>query len=241
MKEFLLSVAGFDPTGGAGILRDCLTFRTFGFLPCGVITANTVQNTKGVSKVSFVDRELLLSQLRAVLSELPIKGIKLGLPHESLEVNGELFSLLKPLKLPVVFDPVLRPTFGASFVKELSAVKPLLELSTVITPNYEEFLALSSRFPSLLSKKVLVVKGIPEGDRVKDALIVEGKLSLELYHEKDDKVIRGTGCAFSSALLSLIAKGRRVEEAFREAVDFMREYRSRNFKLEGWKQFYPSF
>ncbi len=238
MGEFLLTIAGFDPTGGAGILRDFATWRYFGFLGCGVITANTVQNTKGVKRIEFTDGEFLLAQLDGVLEEAPVKGVKLGLPHRDFWVNREIALRLRSLSVPVVFDPVLKPTLGKDFVGELSLIEPLVEVADVITPNYGEFKALEPRFGELLKEKVVVVKGVPEGSRVKDLLFVKSNLVSQLSHSKDSREVRGTGCAFSSALLSLLVGGKGVEEAFLGAVEFLRRYRKESFKLGGWKQYY---
>ena len=242
MKEFLLTVAGFDPTGGAGILRDCATFRRFGFLCCAVITANTVQNTKGVKRVEFVGGDFLMEQLDAVLEEIPVKGVKLGLPHREEEVNRGIARRIEKLGVPVVFDPVLAPTFGREFVEDLKSIAPLIEVSTVITPNYSEFEKLKPVFGELFKEKVIVVKGAPKGEsEVEDLLIVKGKVVERISHKKDNRAIRGTGCAFSSALLSLIVKKSEVAEAFKESSLFLEAYRKESFGFCGAPQFYPAF
>jgi len=242
MKEFLLTIAGFDPTGGAGILRDCATFRRFGFLCCAVITANTVQNTKGVRRIEFVNRGFLIDQLEAVFEELPVKGVKLGLPHREEEVNRAIAGRISKTGLPVVFDPVLAPTFGREFVGDLRAITPLIEVSTVITPNYSEFKRLEPVFSDVFRRKVLVVKGAPGGEgKVEDLLIVEGIVVSRISHRRDGRSVRGTGCALSSALLSLLVRGVPVDRAFREAVDFVGSYRENSFTFPGWFQSYPSF
>ncbi len=240
--DFLLSIAGFDPTGGAGILRDCATFRHFGFLGCAVITANTVQNTKGVRKVDFVEGDFLLEQLDAVLEEIPVKGVKLGLPHREEKVNRKIAERIGKLGVPVVFDPVLAPTFGKEFVEDLKTIAPLIEVSTVITPNYSEFKRLEPSFGEVFKERVLVVKGAPKDKyKVEDLLVISGKLVLKIAHEKDNRIVRGTGCTLSSALLSLLARGLGPGEAFKEAVEFTSLYREEAFELRDALQLYPSF
>lgn len=239
-KEFLLTVAGFDPTGGAGILRDCATFRSFGFLGSAVITANTVQNTKGVKRVEFTEGDFLIEQLDAVLEELPPKGVKLGLPHREERVNREIARRIESLAVPVVFDPVLAPTFGREFVEDPEAIAPLMEVATVVTPNYSEFKRLKPLFGEVFSEKVVVVKGAPKGEaEVEDLLIVKGEIVARVAHKRDDRVVRGTGCAFSSALTALLAEPKGVVEAFEGAVSFVGSLRESAFVLNGWKQLYP--
>ncbi|MEO2083395.1 MAG: hydroxymethylpyrimidine/phosphomethylpyrimidine kinase [Desulfurobacteriaceae bacterium] len=238
--KFLLTIAGFDPTGGAGIIRDIRTFSRFGFPSCAVITVNTVQNTKGVRKVAFINGEFLLQQLDAVLEEADIAGVKIGIPHDRLRVNREIAEKLTHLNVPVVFDPVLSPTFGKSFVEKVDILKPLLSASSVITPNFEEF----RRIERLLSdfSGYAVVKGIPEKNTVIDRLLEfkggKGQLIAEERHPRDERVVRGTGCAFSSAILAYLAAGRPVAEAFKGAVNFIRNYREKSFKRDGMEQYY---
>jgi hydroxymethylpyrimidine/phosphomethylpyrimidine kinase len=233
----LLSIAGFDPTAGAGILRDCLVFRYFGFYPTAVITANTVQNTKGVKALSFTDGDFLVSQLEAVLEELPPEGVKLGLPHRDRKVNERIACKVKELSVPVVFDPVLSPTIGESFVKSVKSLEPLLEVSTIVTPNYEEFLRLKEVFPWFLLNKVLVIKGEPvSSEKVADRLIVRGKEVARVEHDRDSFQVRGTGCTFSSTLVSLLARGKELHRAFEETSAFLSEWRKESIKLEGFKQ-----
>ena len=235
--ESLLTVAGFDPTAGAGILRDSLVFRRFGFYPTAVITANTVQNTKGVKKVEFVDGDFLISQLSAVLEELPPKAVKLGLPHNDRLVNFRILKKLAPLSVPVVFDTVLAPTYGETFVKSLKAIEPLLELATVLTPNFEEFKVLLKRYRELLKKKAVVIKGVPKGkDSVSDLLVVEGNEVSEVVHRRDSLQIRGTGCTFSSVLTAYLAKGEPLSGAFYKTSLYLAKERPLSFSCKGCKQ-----
>ncbi len=238
MEEFLMSIAGFDPTGGAGILRDIRTFWNFGFLGCGALTANTVQNTKGVKEVEFVKGEFLISQIEKVLEEVPVLGVKVGLPHRELKVNLYIKEKLEKLQVPIVFDPVVAPTFGKEFVNNLKAIEPLIDASDFLTPNEREYTLLKDFFKEKVSRKSLIVKGIKEGNRVYDLLIERGKVLAKVEHQKDSLEVRGTGCAFSSAFLCLLVKGSKLREAFKEAVNFVREYRKKSFKLKGWKQGY---
>jgi len=238
MEKFLMSIAGFDPTGGAGILRDIKTFWSLGFLGCGALTANTVQNTKGVEKVEFVNGEFLISQIEKTLEEIPVLGVKIGLPHREYSVNLYIKEKLEKLKVPVVFDTVIAPTFGKKFVENLKAIEPLLELSDFLTPNEREYAVLKDLFKEKLKEKTLIVKGIKEGGRVYDLLIEKEIVLAKAEHQRDSLEVRGTGCAFSSAFLSFLVKGGNPKEAFNEAVNYLREYRKESFKLKGWKQRY---
>ncbi|TCK03348.1 hydroxymethylpyrimidine/phosphomethylpyrimidine kinase [Phorcysia thermohydrogeniphila] len=232
--KFLLSIAGFDPTGGAGILRDIRTFNYFGFYGTAVITANTAQNTKGVKKLSFVDGELIEEQLQLIVEEFRIEGVKVGIPHVDYEVNRKVAEFLKELRVPVVFDPVISPTFGKRFIEKPETILPLIEVSTVITPNLGEFEILKPLLKEYTG--FIVVKGIPKGDFVEDHLLKADNVISKVSHKKDNLTVRGTGCAFSSALLCSTVKGYSVEAAFREAAKFLEVFRKDSFKKGSMKQ-----
>ena len=242
MKEFLLTVAGFDPTGGAGILRDYATFRHFGFLGCGVITANTAQNTKGVKALEFVRGELIKEQLELILEEIPVKGVKIGLPHRGW-VNRVIAEKVGGLGVPVVFDPVLAPTYGKEFVEDLTEIAPLIEVATVITPNYSEFERLRPVFGELFKEKTVVVKGAPKNDdEVEDLLIIKGEVVSRISHKRDGRVVRGTGCFFSSCLLSLALKLKSLKNAFKICTKKTSQYRNSVVDyLIGGRQLYSIF
>ncbi len=233
--RFLLTVAGFDPTGGAGILRDIAVFRRFGFLGTAAITANTVQNTNGVKRVEFVKGDFLIEQLKATLKEIKPLGVKIGIPHCSAEVNSEIAKLLGDFK-PIVFDPVISPTLGKEFLSNLKVLEPLFLIADVITPNTSEYEALKPFLESF--KGTVIVKGVKEERKVKDLLIADKKVLKKVTHPKDEKEVRGTGCAFSSALLSLMCLGEPVEKAFIGASSFLETYRKESFKTGIMKQFY---
>ncbi|MEO2067953.1 MAG: hydroxymethylpyrimidine/phosphomethylpyrimidine kinase [Desulfurobacteriaceae bacterium] len=237
MKEFLLSIAGFDPTGGAGILRDIRTFNYFGFLGASVITVNTAQNTKGVKLFEFMDEKLILNQLNLVLEELDIKGVKIGIPHKEERVNKEIAKVVGSLKVPVVFDPVLSPTFGKDFVENVSVLEPILEVSSVITPNEREYRILKESLRNFDGYVILKGKKLNE-NLVEDVLMRRGNVLRKIKHEKDSLVIRGTGCAFSSAVLSFLAKGHDIGTAFEKASLFLEEYRRRHFWKSNMRQGY---
>ena len=233
--KFLLTVAGFDPTGGAGILRDLAVFRRFGFLGAAAITANTVQNTGGVRRVEFVDGGFLIEQLSALLEEVKPLGVKIGIPHCSVDINKKIAELLNDFR-PIVFDPVVSPTFGKGFLSNLEVIKPLLSVADVITPNFGEYEILMSYLEDF--RGAVIVTGVSEGAKVKDLLVVDGKILEESVHIKDEREVRGTGCAFSSALLSLMCLGETLEKAFIGASSFLETYRKESFKTGIMKQFY---
>ncbi len=238
MTDFLLTIAGFDPTGGAGILRDIRIFNHFGFYGTAVITVNTAQNTKGVKAFRFEDGVLILKQLELILGEITVKGVKIGIPHIERKTNEKIAEIISNLCVPVVFDPVLSPTFGKVFIEEEEVVEPLISISTVVTPNENEYKIIKSPLKGF--KGYIVLKGVKSESYVEDQLIKNGEMLSRVKHKRDNLVVRGTGCAFSSALLSLLAKGSSISEAFEKASKFLELYRKEHFWEPGMFQGYPT-
>ena len=225
----LLSIAGFDPTGGAGIIRDILTFKQFGHYATAVITANTAQNTKGVKSVIFEPCKIIKEQLLLLFEEFNIKGVKIGLPHKDHSFNTWLANFLKEKKIPVVFDPVIKPTAGKSFVTDIKSIIPLIKSATVITPNEKEFNTIKP-FINPSEIPYIIIKGKKEKDTVKDLLLEKGQLIETVTHKKDSLEVHGTGCAFSSALLSFIVHGDKTKEAFIKASIFLKNFRKHSVR-----------
>ncbi|WP_078058099.1 bifunctional hydroxymethylpyrimidine kinase/phosphomethylpyrimidine kinase [Desulfurobacterium indicum] len=223
--ETLLTIAGFDPTGGAGILRDTSIFRYSGFYGTAVITANTAQNTAGVTDILFQPADLIKNQIKAIQEDFKISGIKIGLPHHDRELNIWIANFIKENKILTVFDPVLKPTSGKTFVENISSIKPLLEASTVITPNYSEYQQLKKYIDGIQAS--IIVKGIVKDNKVEDILIENGKETLKISHRiRKKEEVRGTGCAFSSYLLTLLMKTD-LKTAFKKSCKFLQEFREK--------------
>ncbi|MFQ5724714.1 MAG: hydroxymethylpyrimidine/phosphomethylpyrimidine kinase, partial [Terriglobia bacterium] len=142
----LLTIAGFDPSAGAGIAADLKTFAAHNCYGVAAITAVTIQSTRGVKGVQPISAEVLRAQLEELVKDMPLAAVKIGMlgTRANVQVVAEL--LEKKKFSNVVLDPVLRATSGmelleASGVKELS--KRLLARATVVTPNIAEAEALS--------------------------------------------------------------------------------------------------
>ncbi len=230
MMKCILSIAGFDPTGGAGVLRDTKTFIKFGFYPCAVVSVNTVQNSNGVVNLRFESKDMILNGLKLVLDEMPIAGVKIGIPHREREVNQSISDLLRGLRVPIVFDPVVAPTLGRRFIENISVMKPIIDISTVVTPNFKEFKQLENLF--LDYNGFLIVKGRLHNDYVEDVLLRNGSKISEVLHKKSNYEVRGTGCAFSSILTSLLALGFTMENAFKKASNLLEDYRRKSVPID---------
>ena len=228
MKK-LLTIAGSDSSGGAGIQADLKTFAALGTYGMSVIVALTAQNTQGVSMVANTSSEMVEAQLKAVYDDIPPDGVKTGMLSTPGIVHTVAEFLKKHGNSPLVVDPVMVATTGAVLLEKEaieSYKKELFPLATVITPNIPEAEVLSGieiktvedmeEAASRLMKygmKSVVVKG---GHRVNDALDVlyDGKEFYRFQGKRiETKNTHGTGCTLSSALAVMLSKGMKTSDA----------------------------
>jgi hydroxymethylpyrimidine/phosphomethylpyrimidine kinase len=222
-----LTIAGFDPTAGAGIAADLKTFAAHGCYGVAAITALTVQGSKGVRKLEPVSAELLRAQVDELLRDMTVAAVKIGMLATRANVVA-VADALEKCKFPVVLDPVLRATSGMelldpSGVKELP--KRLFGLATVITPNISEAATLAGvEIKDLdgmkaaaerlhqMGARAVVITG---GDLEKPVdLLYDGKTFTPFGGQKvKSENTHGTGCAFSSAIASNLANGRQLDDA----------------------------
>ncbi len=235
-----MTIAGFDPSSGAGVTADVLTFAAHGVFATAAITALTVQSTLGVFAVEAVDPETLRQTLLRLEEDLPPAGIKIGMLASAshVEVVREYLAEVRSRhSVEVVLDPVVRSSSGASLLIDTEAwraVRELLPLVDVVTPNLAEAAALTGipcqtreqmalcseqlrqNFPDL---RVVVTGGhLAECTDWFDG--PEGQVWLQGTHLASRNT-HGTGCAFSSALLAERLCHRSWAEAAKLAKDFV--------------------
>ncbi|MFW6012041.1 MAG: bifunctional hydroxymethylpyrimidine kinase/phosphomethylpyrimidine kinase, partial [Desulfosalsimonas sp.] len=233
----VLSIAGSDPSGGAGIQADLKTFMAAGVYGAAVITALTAQNTIGVQGSMAMPGDFVEQQLTSVLSDIPINAIKLGmLPNSEIceKIAGHLSGR------PVVCDPVMVSTSGHRLI-DYAAIEALftkiLPVSDYITPNRAELeilygsvppeakqagRELLERFPSLKGVLIKGGHGPKTSGKTTDTFVFrqEDKVisTSETHPHIDTRNTHGTGCTFSSAFASYIAKKHTPAQAFEKAV-----------------------
>lgn len=240
-----LSIAGSDPTGGAGLQLDLQVFHALGVHGAGVITALTVQDTEKVHRVLPVFPSVVLDQLRVVLRDLAVAAVKVGMLGTDDVVRAVAHGLEDPAasELPIVLDPVLESSSGA-FLLERRAWPTLVSLfprAALVTPNVPELAALAEADVSTRAgieagarrlvaeanaQAVLVTGGHLEG--APDDLLArrEGsgvRLDWLPGQRIEGEAVHGTGCALSSAITAELAKGAAIEEAVAAARSFVRD------------------
>jgi hydroxymethylpyrimidine/phosphomethylpyrimidine kinase len=241
----VLSIAGFDPSGGAGTLADIKTFAAFGCFGTAAIASLTFQNTVAVYGAAHQTPETLRAQIEAVASDFSIAALKTGMlpTRETIETTADC---IEQFEFPnVVVDPVIRSTSGYDLIDD-AAVNVLIErlfpLAKVITPNMSEAARLAGfevsdlttmkkaaerifelRNSGRRSQATVLVKGGHLADEATDVLF-DGQ---EHYLLRGPKIstrnTHGTGCTLSSAIAALLAQGYSVKESVERAKRYIIE------------------
>lgn len=238
-----LTIAGHDPSSGAGITADLQVFAAHGLFGTSVVTALTAQSTLGVSSVLPVSGPFFADALQHLHADLPPAGVKIGMLGSAeivLETARYLHRNPRKTKIPIVLDPVLRSSSGADLL-DPEAIQTLhaslLPLVQWITPNWQELADLTAttvssqaaaeasahllgeRYPNLY----VVVTGGDQPSPVDLLRLPNG----ELHHLAGEHIpttsTHGTGCAFSSALLSRIILGDSPKSAVENAKNYVAE------------------
>jgi hydroxymethylpyrimidine/phosphomethylpyrimidine kinase len=226
----VLSIAGSDSGGGAGIQADLKAFAACGVHGMTAITAITAQNTVGVSAVEAISPSVIVSQVRAVCDDIGVDAVKIGMLGTARTVEAVLEALESVGDAPIVVDPVMVSESGAVLLDAEARtvlVERLLPLASVVTPNIPEARALSgageresqedlAREVLALGPAAVVVTG-GHSERVVD-LFFDGAEAAAIEGERHpDGAAHGSGCTHSSALAAFLARGAAPLEAARRA------------------------
>ncbi|MFQ5651690.1 MAG: bifunctional hydroxymethylpyrimidine kinase/phosphomethylpyrimidine kinase [bacterium] len=235
----LLTIAGSDSGGGAGIQADLKTFHQHGCYGMSVLTAITAQNTRGVHGVENLSPEFVVLQLQSVVLDIGVDGAKTGMLSTAPIIRA-LAQEMRELKIPnLVVDPVMRSKGGASLLREEAQQafsEEMVPLAELITPNLPEAAILAGipvttksdmREAAVLihemgARRVLIKGGhLPE--EATD-ILYDGKEYTEFFGERIlSRNTHGTGCTYSAAIAANLAMGHEVKAAIRLAKQFTRE------------------
>ena len=234
-----LTIAGSDPSGGAGIQADLKTFSALKVYGMAVIAALTAQNTTGVRRVMEVPADFVAAQLDAVLSDIPPHALKTGMLFNTAIVEVVAGKVREYGLAKLVIDPVMKSKSGTPLLEPDAIAhfrRFLLPLALVITPNIEEAEMFSGRtirtagemeeaalgIHAMGARHVLVKGGHMEGDATD--VFFDGKDFLHLRQERiATQDSHGTGCVLSAAITAHLAAGRTVAEAVQLGKAFVTE------------------
>lgn len=242
LRPKILTIAGFDPSGGAGVLADVKTLEANGCLGFAVSTANTIQNEKEFIFPNWIKEDEVFVQLNVLLKQHQFKYVKIGL-ISSLLFLQKIISKLKTQNsnLKIIWDPILSASAGFDFNHDLSELKELLSEIFLITPNWNEVKVLSESKDAIEGAKELAkytnvyLKGGHSEDIGKDYLFFED--NIYPLNPKCTKIIypkHGSGCVFSSALTANLAKEYSILKACLKSKRYIEKYLSSSTGLLGY-------
>ena len=221
----VLIIAGSDSGGGAGIQADIKTVTMLGGHAMTAITAITAQNTLGVQAVHPIPVDMVVAQMTSVLDDLGVDAVKIGMIGSAATVHA-VADVLETLDVPIVFDPVMIATSGSVLADPdtIAAFERLMGIASVVTPNIPELAALGGEAAVLAHGCHVVAKGgHGDGASVTDRLLSPGGEIRRLIGKRfDTDDTHGTGCTLASALAAGLASGLGIEDAFVQAVRFVR-------------------
>ncbi len=245
MQPVILSIAGFDPSSGAGITADVKTAAAHGCFALCCITAVTVQTTQGVGRVEPMLGEVVEETLYELAADLPIQAVRIGMlgSGEVAEAVAEFLETTHPPN--VVVDPILRSSSGADLLdrKGIELLRGrLLPMADLVTPNLaeaeiltggtvrtvEEMEAAGRELLKMGARNAVVKGGHLEGDSAVDLLLWRPEGSEEVFQEElegmriQSNSTHGTGCAFATSAACHLARGFRMPDAVSGAKHFVR-------------------
>ena len=245
MKKYVypsvLTIAGFDGSGGAGIQADIKTISALGCYATSVLTALPIQNTTGVKSIHPIPYTVVEEQLHAILYDIFPQAIKIGMVHSS-DLVATIVRVLGDYPKPkLVFDPVMVATSGHKLIEDKtiqSLIEQLFPLSDIITPNLDEA-AVLARMPiktvddmylagekiKALGCRSLLLKGGHLASKQLTSLYFSAEGQVDEYHSKkyDTCNTHGSGCTLSSAIASYLARGETLSEAVVLGQDYVQQ------------------
>lgn len=234
----ILTIAGSDSGGGAGIQADIKTISALGGYGLSVLTALTAQNTLGVQGIHSVPAEFVRAQMDSVLSDFPVQAAKTGMLF-SKEIVAAVADTLRDKKFPLVVDPVCVSQTGDRLLEEgaiLALREKIIPLADLITPNRPEAELLTGKrigdteeiglaaesFFSMGAKAVLIKGGHFQSEHMRDWLFLPGKTPVCVEKEKiPTSSTHGTGCTLSAALAACLGRKMDMPDALRRSRDFL--------------------
>lgn len=238
MKPVALTIAGSDPSGGAGIQADLKTFHQFGVYGEAAITLLTVQNTRNVFEVLCLEPRFVRAQVEAVVADIPPRAVKTGALGNAgiIEAVAELAA---GLRAPLVVDPVMISKHGAPLIDPDARPvlqEKLLPRAALVTPNLHEAAALAGheirsaadmeraarRILERTGTAVLVKGGHLEGEAV-DVLCWQGGIRRYAAPRHETPHTHGTGCTYSAAITACLALGLELPDAVARAKRYITE------------------
>lgn len=250
----ILTIAGYDPSSGAGIVRDMDIFFSLGIHGLSIPTCTVVQGPQGVTGVYRTPMKEFREMIALMGKDLPFHGVKVGVGCDASYIR-EIAELLQNKKVLLVIDPVMTAKNGTELITEnglRALIKHLFPLATVVTPNITEASYLSSvqiktiddMKEAALSifkagpKAVIVKGGHLKGDPID--IFYDGREFAQWKKKRINRTVHGTGCSFSSLVISFLVLGYALKDAFLASEDLMEETLRASYRIDKKGYFYMS-
>ncbi|KMQ65951.1 hypothetical protein ACM39_16165 [Chryseobacterium sp. FH2] len=241
-RPFVMSIAGYDPSGGAGLLADIKTFEQLKVYGLGICTAMTVQTESQCLSLNWQPLEDILLAIDVLMKNYCVEAVKIGIVKDTAFLT-QIVEKIKSVntETKIIWDPVLKSTSKFSFfdVNTIPHLENILQQIDLITPNYNEYQVLKE---SNLLKKTensisVLIKGGHRNDKLgTDILTVKGK-EIPIQPNGDTSVYypkHGSGCVLSSAIASYLGLGKNLEEACRSGKLYIEKFLTSNPALLGF-------
>lgn len=247
MISCALTIAGTDPSGGAGIQADLKTFQELGSYGMSAITSVVAQNTEGVQSVYHLPNSFVEEQIESVRTDMPIHAVKSGM-IATVEMMKIVADQIEKIDAPYVIDPVMVAQSGDSLIEEKAIEtwkERLIPLSALITPNIPEAEKLIGH--SIQTQKDMedaakylcdelgagasLIKGGHRNGRALDVLFDGNRFSRFAEERIDTPNTHGTGCTYSAAITALLSQGYSLQEACRVGKEYVTEAIRYSFSL----------
>lgn len=209
-RPYILTIAGFDPSGGAGVIADCKTFEQLRVQGLSVLTANTIQTEDHFVSANWIARDTIIEQLQLLLERYPVRHFKIGLVENADVLLAILETIHEAVENPfILWDPILTPTAGGDLSQQrFSGQLPeILERIHFITPNLPEYAMLfGEKEPIGHSSVAIYLKGGHAEKPGTDLLFADGNRYPFRTKVRTTLAKHGTGCILSAALLAHFAR-----------------------------------
>lgn len=241
-RPFVMSIAGYDPSGGAGLLADIKTFEQLKVQGLGICTAMTLQTESQCVSLKWQPLGEILSAIDVLMKNYKVEAIKIGVVKDTdfLTQIVEKIKSINP-EAKIVWDPVLKSTSEFSFfdLNTVSELVNVLQQIDLITPNYNEYKILQefNLFENAKNSCSVLIKGGHREDKLGTDILMENGKEISIQPIDEISVYypkHGSGCVLSSAIASYLALGKNVEEACRNGKLYIEKFLTSNPTLLGF-------
>ncbi len=238
-KIYVASIAGHDPSGGAGLLADIKTFEAHQVYGLGILTAITWQNDIQIERIQWLDSEAIIRQLSLLIHRFDVDYFKVGI-IKNIQTLKEVLAYIRSARAnsKIIWDPILQSSSGFDFLRESIDIQSIIEQLHLITPNIPECKQLFKNKKEILScsEKVAIYQkgGHLANTPGKDIIYWNRKKYILVNQGENMRPKHGSGCVFSAALCANLAKGYNLHDSCLKSKRYIEQFLHSDIDLLGW-------